>query len=211
MPDSVQPHEQQPTRLLCPQGSPGKNTGVGCQNSKPIAPQMEHEPTVCGLGGNSEGHFAFRNMQPLQLGSAPGVEPLTVLESTWTPRHGLGLSATKAAAPCSWPGHYCWGPDSPLGAFVPITSGPKYGHQGPSPGRALTLRLALLCSLEALASCSLHHPHGPKLGGEHLGPGDLPRPAWGHFPACSPLPTPGSHWTPHGPSPPTCRFTSGLR
>ena len=28
--DSVQPHGQQPTRLLCPRGSPGKSTGVGC-------------------------------------------------------------------------------------------------------------------------------------------------------------------------------------
>ena len=28
--DSLQPHEQQPTRLLCPWDSPGKNTGVGC-------------------------------------------------------------------------------------------------------------------------------------------------------------------------------------
>ena len=26
----VQPHRQQPTRLLCPWDSPGKNTGVGC-------------------------------------------------------------------------------------------------------------------------------------------------------------------------------------
>ena len=30
MSDSVQPHGQQLTRLLCPQDSPGKNTGVGC-------------------------------------------------------------------------------------------------------------------------------------------------------------------------------------
>ena len=29
MPDSVQPHRQQPTRLPCPWDSPGKNTGVG--------------------------------------------------------------------------------------------------------------------------------------------------------------------------------------
>ena len=29
-PYSVQPHGQQPTRLLCPQDSLGKNTGVGC-------------------------------------------------------------------------------------------------------------------------------------------------------------------------------------
>ena len=30
MSDSVQPHRRQPTRLLCPRDSPGKNTGVGC-------------------------------------------------------------------------------------------------------------------------------------------------------------------------------------
>ena len=30
MSDSVQPYEQQPTRLLHPQDSLGKNTGVGC-------------------------------------------------------------------------------------------------------------------------------------------------------------------------------------
>ena len=28
--DSVQPHRRQPTRLLCPWDSPGKNAGVGC-------------------------------------------------------------------------------------------------------------------------------------------------------------------------------------
>ena len=30
MSDSVRPYRQQPTRLLCPWDSPGKNTGVGC-------------------------------------------------------------------------------------------------------------------------------------------------------------------------------------
>ena len=30
MSDSLQPHGLQPTRLLCPWNSPGKNTGVGC-------------------------------------------------------------------------------------------------------------------------------------------------------------------------------------
>ena len=29
MSDSLQPHGLQPTRVLCPWGSPGKNTGVG--------------------------------------------------------------------------------------------------------------------------------------------------------------------------------------
>ena len=28
--DSVRPHRRQPTRLLCPWDSPGKNTGLGC-------------------------------------------------------------------------------------------------------------------------------------------------------------------------------------
>ena len=28
--DSLRPHRRQPTRLLCPWDSPGKNTGVGC-------------------------------------------------------------------------------------------------------------------------------------------------------------------------------------
>ena len=31
MSDSLRPHGLQPTRLLCPWDSPGKNTGVGCQ------------------------------------------------------------------------------------------------------------------------------------------------------------------------------------
>ena len=30
MTDSVRPHRRQPTKLLCPWDSPGKNTGVGC-------------------------------------------------------------------------------------------------------------------------------------------------------------------------------------
>ena len=30
MSDSLQPHGLQPTRLICPWDSPGKNTGVGC-------------------------------------------------------------------------------------------------------------------------------------------------------------------------------------
>ena len=30
MSDSVRPHRRQPTMLLCPWDSPGKNTGVGC-------------------------------------------------------------------------------------------------------------------------------------------------------------------------------------
>ena len=32
MSDSLQPHGLQPTRLLCPWDSPGKNTGLGCHS-----------------------------------------------------------------------------------------------------------------------------------------------------------------------------------
>ena len=32
MSNSLQPHELQPTRLLCPWNFPGKNTGVGCHS-----------------------------------------------------------------------------------------------------------------------------------------------------------------------------------
>ena len=35
---TLQPYGQQPTRLLCPQDSPGKNTGVGCH----FLPQCMH-------------------------------------------------------------------------------------------------------------------------------------------------------------------------
>ena len=36
--DSVRPHRQQPTRLLCPQNSLGKSTGVGCRFLLPAQP-----------------------------------------------------------------------------------------------------------------------------------------------------------------------------
>ena len=35
------PHGQQPSRLLCPRGSPGKNTGVGCRSFSSIYPSAE--------------------------------------------------------------------------------------------------------------------------------------------------------------------------
>ena len=40
MSDSVRPHRWQPTRLLCPRDSPGKNTGVGCHFLLPIKMEM---------------------------------------------------------------------------------------------------------------------------------------------------------------------------
>ena len=77
--DSLQPHGRQPTRPLCPWGSPGKNTGVGChallqgtfptQGQNPGLPnwrrilyQLSHQ----GLLGNSFSRLShiFTNLFP---------------------------------------------------------------------------------------------------------------------------------------------------
>ena len=49
MSDSVQPHRWQPTRLLCPWDSPGKNTGVGCHFLLQCmhAKLLQSCPTLC--------------------------------------------------------------------------------------------------------------------------------------------------------------------
>ena len=64
MSDSVRPHRQQPTRLLCPWDSPGKNTGVGCyfllqcikvKSESEVAQSCPtlSDPVDCGLPGSS--------------------------------------------------------------------------------------------------------------------------------------------------------------
>ena len=49
MPDSMQPHRWQPTRLLCPWDSLGKNTGVDCQFLLQCmhAKSLQSCPTLC--------------------------------------------------------------------------------------------------------------------------------------------------------------------
>ena len=50
MSDSVRPYRWQPTRLLCPWDSPGKNTGVGCisfSNACMHAKSLQLCPTSC--------------------------------------------------------------------------------------------------------------------------------------------------------------------
>ena len=49
MSDSLQPRGRQPARLLCPRGSPGKNTGVGCHASSRDLPDPGIEPTSPAL------------------------------------------------------------------------------------------------------------------------------------------------------------------
>ena len=45
------PHGLQPTRLLCPQDFPGKNTGVGCHCSSSKSSQPRDQTHVFGLAG----------------------------------------------------------------------------------------------------------------------------------------------------------------
>ena len=70
MSDSVQPHRGQPTRLLHPWDSPGKNTGVGChfllqrmkvESESEVAQSCLtlSNPTDCSLPGSSI-HGIFR-------------------------------------------------------------------------------------------------------------------------------------------------------
>ena len=64
MSDSVRPQRRQPTRLLCPWDSPGKNTGVGChfllqcmkvksESEDPQSCPTLCDPTDCSLPGSS--------------------------------------------------------------------------------------------------------------------------------------------------------------
>jgi len=75
MPDSVQLHRQQPTRLPCPWDSPGKNTGVGyhfllqCMKVKSESEVAQscltlRNPMDCSLPGSSvHGIFQARTME----------------------------------------------------------------------------------------------------------------------------------------------------
>ena len=75
MSDSVWPHRRQPTRLLCPWDSPGKNTGVGCHfllQCMKVKSQSElaqvcptlSDPMDCSLPGSSvHGIFQARVLQ----------------------------------------------------------------------------------------------------------------------------------------------------
>ena len=75
MSDSVQHHRWQPTRLLCPWDSPGKNTGVGChfllqcmevKSESEVAPLCStlSNPMGCSLPGSSvHGIFQARVLE----------------------------------------------------------------------------------------------------------------------------------------------------
>ena len=73
--DSVRPHRRQPTRLLCPWDSPGKNAGVGCHfflqcmkvksesEVAQLCPTLS-DPMGCSLPGSSvHGIFQARVLE----------------------------------------------------------------------------------------------------------------------------------------------------
>ena len=72
---TVRPHRQQPTRLLCPWDSPGKNTGVGCpfllqcvkvKSESEVAQSCPtlSDPIDCSLPGSSvHGIFQARVLE----------------------------------------------------------------------------------------------------------------------------------------------------
>ena len=75
MSDSVRPNGRQPTRLPCPWGSPGKNTGVGChfllqciqvKSESEVAQSCPtlSDPMDCSLPGSSvRGIFQARVLE----------------------------------------------------------------------------------------------------------------------------------------------------
>ena len=83
MSDSVRPHRPQPTRLLCPWDSPGKNTGVGCHflfQCMKVKSESEvtqscptrHDPMHCSLPGSSiHGIFQARVLEWVAISFSP--------------------------------------------------------------------------------------------------------------------------------------------
>ena len=65
--DSVRPHRRQPTRLLCPWDSPGKNTGVGC-NFFPSGLPSKRGP---GLGSFSRADRGIGGARPSGVPRGP--------------------------------------------------------------------------------------------------------------------------------------------
>ena len=61
--DSVRPHRRQPTRLLCPWDSPGKNTGVGCHYPSPMHESEKWKGSRSVTSDSSQPH----GLQPTRL------------------------------------------------------------------------------------------------------------------------------------------------
>ena len=87
--DSVRPHRRQPTRLLCPWDSPGKNTGVGChfflqcmkvksESEVALSCPTLSKPMDCSLPGSSV-HGIFQT-RVLEWGAIVGLKPIYITD-----------------------------------------------------------------------------------------------------------------------------------
>src|SRR5574340_2802 len=104
MSDSVRPHRLQPTRLLCPWDSPGKNTGVGCHfllqsmkvKSESKVAQFSSVQFSCSVVSDSLRPHELQHARPPCPSPTPGVLPNSRSEerrvgkecrSRWSPYH----------------------------------------------------------------------------------------------------------------------------
>ena len=107
MSDSVRPHRRQPTRLLCPWDSPGKNTGVDChfllqcikvKSESEVAQSCPtlSDPMDCSLPGSSVhgifqarvlewGAIAFSAPSPSAAAAAAAAKSLQSCPTLWDP------------------------------------------------------------------------------------------------------------------------------
>jgi len=97
----VRPHRWQPTRLLCPWDSPGKNTGVGChcllqvqslgrtewKLLKEIKIDLPYDPDI-----PLQGIYPEKNMTPKYTCAPMFIAALLTITKTWKqpkcPRNG---------------------------------------------------------------------------------------------------------------------------
>ena len=111
MSDSVQPHRRQPTRIPCPWGSPGKNTGVGSHfllqcmkvKSESEVPQScwtPSDPRDCSLPGSSV--YGILQARVLEWGAIA----LSRRSHTDACKHGVRVG--KRGSPKENPGGVAW-------------------------------------------------------------------------------------------------------
>ena len=122
MPDSLRPHELQPTKLLCPWDFPGKDTGVGCHFLiQGIFPTQRSNPGLLHCRQilyrlSYKGSPIFAAPHMWDLVPKPGIEPETpALEghnlNHWTTRD---IPDTKEAIPKSSLSVHCSGKNGKL-------------------------------------------------------------------------------------------------
>ena len=130
MSDSVRPHRQQPTRLLCPWDSPGKNTGVGCHfllQCMKVKSESEvaqscltlHYPMDCSLPGSSaHGIFQARVLEWVAIAFSNGY---TRVPKIYTSLTFVPLCSCRTLSSCKVPFRYFW--ESP-GSISPHDQAP---------------------------------------------------------------------------------------